>query len=81
LFGETAFEKILCLDTGADKDEALAEYKDSGCIWVEDKFENAIAGVNAGLNSFLLDHGHNRNQTHHDITRVQNWKHIYELIT
>lgn len=80
LFGETVFEKILCLDTGADKDEALAPYKDTGCIWVEDKFENAVAGLNAGLTPFLLDHGHNKTQSHPDIQRVSNWQHIYELI-
>ena len=27
LFGKTAFEKIVCLDTGADKDLALAPYE------------------------------------------------------
>lgn len=81
LFGETTFEKIICLDTGADKDEALLPYKDSGCIWVEDKFENAIAGVNAGLTPFLIDHGHNKNQHHPFITRVNNWKELYEAIT
>ena len=36
LFGPTAFERVVCLDTGADKHEALAEYRDSGCWWVED---------------------------------------------
>lgn len=81
LFGETTFEKIICLDTGADKDEALLPYKDSGCIWVEDKFENAIAGVNAGLTPFLIDHGHNKNQHHPDVTRVNNWKELYDAIT
>lgn len=80
LFGETTFEKIICLDTGADKDEALLPYKDSGCIWCEDKFENAIAGLNAGLTPFLIDHGHNKNQHHPDITRVNNWKELYEAI-
>lgn len=80
LFGQTVFEKILCLDTGADKDEALAPYKGTGCIWVEDKFENAVAGLNAGLTPFLIDHGHNKAQHHPDIQRVNNWRHIYELI-
>ena len=36
LFGETVFEKIVCLDTGADKNDALMPYKDSGLWWVED---------------------------------------------
>jgi beta-phosphoglucomutase-like phosphatase (HAD superfamily) len=80
LFGETTFEKIICLDTGADKDEALLPYKDTGCVWVEDKFENAIAGLNAGLTPFLIDHGHNQHQSHPDVTRVNNWKELYEMI-
>jgi beta-phosphoglucomutase-like phosphatase (HAD superfamily) len=80
LFGETVFEKILCLDTGADKDEALAPYKDTGCVWIEDKFENAVAGLNAGLTPFLIDHGHNKSDHHPEVQRVSNWRHIYELI-
>ena len=44
LFGETVFEKVVCLDTGADKDEALMPYLDSGCVWVEDKIENVDLG-------------------------------------
>ena len=31
LFGSTAFERVTCLETGADKNEALAEYAQSGC--------------------------------------------------
>ena len=46
LFGKTAFEKFVILDTGANKDEALAEYKDTGLWWIEDKPENALAGLN-----------------------------------
>ena len=41
LFGPTAFEEIVCLDTGADKDDALEQYRSSGCYWIEDKPENA----------------------------------------
>jgi FMN phosphatase YigB (HAD superfamily) len=44
LFGKTAFEQVICLDTGADKDEILAMYQNSNLYWVEDKIENAICG-------------------------------------
>ena len=84
LFGTTTFERILCLDTGADKDEALAEYKNSGCIWVEDKKENALAGVHAGLYSVLIRHDHNEDYEHpviKHIPRVNNWCEIYEMMT
>jgi len=80
LFGETAFEKIICLDTGADKDEALLPYKDTGCFWLEDKAENAELGNRLGLNAVLMAHGHNESFCHEDIPVVQNWKEFYKLI-
>ena len=81
LFGTSAFERIVCLDTGADKQEALEEYEGTGCYWLEDKPENAIAGYDAGLKSLLIEHGHNMHHYHEGITIVKNWKHIYEIIT
>ena len=81
LFGETAFEKIVCLDTGADKHEALTPYQNSGCVWVEDKPENAEVGLDLGLRSILMEHGHNMNHANERIPVVKNWREIYELIT
>ena len=81
LFGSTAFERVVCLDTGADKHEALEEYRDSGCWWVEDKPENAEVGHELGLKSILMEHGHNMNHVNEHIPVVKNWKEIYELIT
>jgi FMN phosphatase YigB (HAD superfamily) len=80
LFGDTAFERIVCLDTGADKNEALEEYQDSGCWWVEDKPENADVGHVMGLRSILMEHGHNMN---HECPYpvVKNWRETYTLIT
>ena len=80
LFGD-AFERIVCLDTGAPKEEALEEYEGTGLYWVEDKIENAEAGHKAGLQCLLLEHGHNMTYYHPDIKLVKNWKHIYEHIT
>jgi beta-phosphoglucomutase-like phosphatase (HAD superfamily) len=81
LFGTSAFERIVCLDTGADKDETLQEYEGTGCYWLEDKIENAEAGYRAGLRSLLVEHGHNMHHYHEGITTVKNWKEIYQLIT
>jgi hypothetical protein len=80
LFGATAFERIVCLDTGADKDEALEEYEGTGCFWVEDKISNAELGHRMGLKSLLLEHGHNMN---HECPYpiVKNWKQIYHIVT
>jgi hypothetical protein len=81
LFGKTAFEKFVFLDTGADKDEALAKYANTGYYWIEDKPENAEVGLRAGLNPILMEHGHNMEHNVKGIQLVKNWKEIYEVIS
>ena len=82
LFGPTAFAKLICLDTGAPKEAALAEYKDSGLYWIEDKYENAVAGLDAGLKPILVEHGFNMDEPVLDgMVKCVNWKGIYEHIT
>lgn len=80
LFGKTAFEKFIFLDTGADKDEALAPYRDSGLWWIEDKIDNCQVGTQFGLNSLLMEHGHNMDYTDTRIPRMKNWRDIYNTI-
>lgn len=81
LFGPTAFERIVCLDTGAHKDDALEEYEGTGLLWLEDKVENAEAGYKYGLNPLLMVHGHNMHHYHPGVTPVKNWQEIYKYIT
>jgi len=81
LFGDTVFEHIVCLETGADKNAALEPYRDSGCWWVEDKPENAEVGLSMGLRSILVEHGHNMHHYNEQIPVVKNWREIYEIIT
>jgi len=79
LFGKTAFDKFIFLDTGADKDEVLEQYRDTGYYWVEDKIVNAQVGHDLGLKSLLVEHGHNMdNDT--PFPKVKNWKEIYDII-
>ena len=80
LFGKTAFEELVCLDTGAPKDEALLPYKDSGLYWIEDKVENAELGRDLGLRSILIEHGFNMKYNQIGIKKVVNWKEVYEHI-
>lgn len=80
LFGPTVFEDILCLDTGADKHEALAPYAGRGCFWIEDKPENAVVGAELGYTSILIEHDHNIDFDHPDIPVVSSWREIYEMI-
>ena len=79
LFGNTAFTQFIFCDTGADKDEVLEPYRDTGLIWIEDKFQNAELGNDLGLESILVEHAHNmHNSTFPTFAR---WKDIYEYIT
>ena len=81
LFGKTAFERVVCLPTGADKNEAQEEYRDTGCYWIEDKPVNAEAGLAAGLRPLVIEHGHNLHYYHEHITLVKNWRDVYRIVT
>lgn len=81
LFGKTAFEKFVFLDTGADKDAALEPYRNTGYYWIEDKKINCEVGYDLGLKSILMEHGHNLDFTNTNIPRVKNWREIYDIVT
>jgi len=83
VFGKGTFKELVCLDTGADKDDALAEYKDSGLWWIEDKLENAECGLQFGLKPILIGHEHTEGVSiKAGVTRLMNWdaitKHILD---
>jgi hypothetical protein len=80
LFGD-AIEEVICLDTGADKDSALEPYRDSGLFWIEDKYANFKTGLNLGLKSILVEHGHNMNEDTTGGFKVKTWKEVYDIIT
>jgi hypothetical protein len=78
LFGKNTFSVVTCIGTGADKDDALAKYKDSGYFWVEDKPENCLAGAKQGLKPLLMEHGFNMHDK--DFPLMKNWKEIYNYV-
>ena len=75
-----AIETIVFLDTGADKDEVLEPYRDSGLFWIEDKYDNFKVGMKLGLKSILMEHGHNAHQDIIGGVGVKNWQEIYNYI-
>ncbi len=80
LFGEHIFTNYHILDTGADKDHALAEFHNTDLYWVEDKPKNALAGLKYGLKPILISHQYNQDFNHPDITRVNNWQDIHGMV-
>lgn len=79
IFGKTAIEKFIYLDTGADKDVELGEYEGKDYVWIEDKVENAEVGATFGLESILMEHGFNMDNK--EFPLMKNWKEIYEYLT
>ena len=81
LFGPDVFSNYFILETGADKDSVLEEFRDTGLYWVEDKWANALAGLKYGLKSILIDHNYNREFSHPDIVRVNTWKQVHQIVS
>jgi hypothetical protein len=80
VFGSDAFDELVCLGTGADKDAALEPYRNSGLWWIEDKIENAVLGANLGLNTIIIDHSYNKELNDARIRRAHNWKDVTGFI-
>ena len=80
VFGKGVFKELVCLDTGADKDESLAEYEGSGFYWLEDKTENAECGLKFGLKSILIHHPHNVDCDNPDVIVCDDWSAIVDEI-
>lgn len=74
VFGDI-FSDIHCLDLHLDKSPVLRELGPG--TWVEDKFENAIAGADIGLTSYLIRYDYNRKHEptgiHPNLTWVDGW--------
>ena len=80
IFGKGVFKELVCLDTGADKDEVLADYEGSGFYWLEDKIENAECGLQFGLKPILIEHAHNVDCDNDDIIKCKDWSAIVDEI-
>lgn len=74
------FSNVIFLDTGSAKDTALSE-QPKGSFWIEDKPENALAGLKAGMISILFTQPHNKDFKHKDIVRCDTWKDVYQFIS
>jgi FMN phosphatase YigB (HAD superfamily) len=80
IFGKGVFLDVVCLDTGADKDQALEPYKNSQAFWIEDKVENAVLGADLGLRSILIRHSHNEYCDDPRIIKANDWAQIREVV-
>lgn len=80
LFGKTAFERLTLCGSSDKKKELLREYNGADCLWIEDLPKNCEMGLEYGMNCILFDRHYNRNYYNPNITRVLNWKDIYNIV-
>jgi len=80
IFGKNVFIDVICLDTGADKDEALEKFKDTGMWFIEDKPINAETGLKYGLKPILIEHEHNKEHEEDGIEYAFDWEEILNII-
>ena len=81
IFGPNTFKEVICLECGADKDEALAAAADKypGAVWIEDKAENADVGASLDFDTYLMEHAHNM-KYRGKARVVKNWEELYKKI-
>ena len=80
-FGKEVFHGFTFLDCGGDKELVLQEWAREGdYMWIEDKMDNALRGLDAGLQPLLMRHSYHK-ISHPHVPMFWSWKEIYEHIT
>tara|TARA_Y100001937_G_scaffold95985_1_gene130422 strand:- start:480 stop:1031 length:552 start_codon:yes stop_codon:yes gene_type:complete len=65
---------------GVPKAEWLSQWKGSGAVWVEDKWVNARAGADIGLETYLMKQSYNSMHDYKGVEKVDNWTQIYSKV-
>ena len=66
------FTSITCIDLHESKLPYLMEHPES--VWLEDNYQNALLGVEAGHESYVIRSSHNRHfEGQHDQTHLVSW--------
>ena len=83
VFGDVT-HSIYFTDMDQPKTDILSALgQDTGLLWVEDKYENAVDGHSVGLKTILVDAPHNTEYVNNDLIRVcerNTWKEIREIL-
>lgn len=77
-FGDI-FDDVFCLDYNEKKEDYLSQHAPT--IWVDDRSEQANAGIKTGHKTFLLNKPWNEHvDVHEDVIRCNDWFEIQEYI-
>lgn len=80
MFFPNVFNRLDTVGFGQGKEEWLEKYRGQECIWIEDKWTNALVGASMGIKTFLMRHSYNASYDDKRIVKVDNWQQIYYYI-
>ncbi len=80
-FPSSMLHKLTCLALHERKLDYLREnYYNSGCWWIEDKYENYQDGVDVGLRGILISYPYNEKHHHNNPKLANTWQDVYDII-
>ena len=74
------FKRLDTVGFDVQKADWLAQYRGKDCVWVEDKWINAVVGASMGFKTFLMKQPYNAHNNDARIEKVDNWQQIYYYI-
>jgi len=72
------FSDLIVLPLHGDKSEALNKFYP--CYWIEDNFHNALKGIHAKHEVFLIDRPNNAHYQDERVKRVKTWSEIQKYL-
>ena len=79
-FETDTFIDVKCLPAGAPKLETLAEFQDSGLIYIDDRISNLEDALKVGLKPIMMKHAYNIHYNNKKVHQVANWQDIYKYV-
>ena len=74
------FKRLDTVGFDVPKADWLAQYRGHKCVWVEDKWVNARAGADIGLETYLMKQSYNSMHDYKGVEKVDNWTQIYSKV-
>ena len=79
-FDTDVFVDVKCLPAGAPKIDVLAEFQNSGLIYVDDRISNLEDALKCQLKPVMMKHAYNIHYNNGRVHQVANWSDIYNYV-
>lgn len=79
-FDTDVFVDVKCLPAGAPKLDVLAEFQNSGLIYIDDRISNLEDALKCQLKPVMMKHAYNIHYNNDKVHQVANWSDIYNYV-